>query len=185
MGEPHPPHPLKVKSQVSHPNPTQDSYPNHIPASTQESHPKALSDTFKNMIHCMKNKHIVIKHRARELGLSDVGTKAKLCNLILKRVEPSKKESNPVPLTVHTNHSKTKETNPVPLTVQTNHSKQLCSAKRTKKKPGELSLLEAKQMAQRNGLPTKGTKSDICKRLAQHHLVRLSGRRSKRKSRSR
>lgn len=141
----------------------------------KESHPEPKYDKFKNMVECMKNKHDIIKHRARELGISDNGTKAKICNLILKNKEPSQKPTMIQPTTVNP-----LETNPI----QPDQSKPLCSPMRTKKKPGELTLPIAKRLAQLNGLSTKGTKSDICRRLAEKNLVRLSGRRSKKRPRT-
>lgn len=136
--------------------------------------PKPKSDTFKNMINCMKNKHIDIKHKAKELGLSDIGSKSKLCNLILKHV-PRKSLDPPKPA----------KNAPIDVKPVSDSSKRLCSPMRTKKKSGELSLVDAKHLAKINGLSTKGTKSDICKRLADNNLVRLSGRRSKRFRRNR
>jgi hypothetical protein len=159
--KPHQPnhHPPKSKKH--------DMHPEIMPHSIPPDNPK-VPVIYKNMIDCMKNKHSVIKHRAHELGLSDVGTKAKICNLILKRAEPSRTTTELPSVYAHTTHSKP-----------------LCSVKRSKKKSGELSLPRAKKLAQQNGLSTKGSKSDICKRLSQKHLVRLLGRRSKRRSRSR
>ena len=145
------------------------SLPNPFVPKPHDSPPKPKSDTFKNMINCMKNKHIYIKHKAQELGLSDIGSKSKLCNLILKHV-PKKSVDPPKP----------EKNAPLDVKPVSDSSKRLCSPMRTKKKSGELSLVDAKHLAKINGLSTKGTKSDICKRLAQNHLVRLSGRRSTR-----
>jgi hypothetical protein len=173
--------------------------------SRKASPPEPKFDKFKNMIECMKNKHDIIKHRARELGISDNGTKAKICNLILKNKEPSQKPIMIQPTTVKPTTVKpttvkpttvkpttvkpttVKPTTVKPTTVnqletnpiQPEQSKPLCSPMRTKKNPGELTLPIAKRLAQLNGLSTKGTKSDICRRLAEKNLVRLSGRRSK------
>ena len=141
--------------------------------SRKESHPEPKSDTFKNMIECMKNKHDIIKNRARELGISDNGTKSKICNLILNKA-PTHKPTVIKPTVI-------KQVETKPETQFNNISdKPLCSPRRSKKKPGELTLPIAKRLAQVNGLSTKGTKSDICRRLAEKNLVRLSGRRSKR-----
>ncbi len=168
-----------IEELLFRPLPLRQPAPPHSNAdsSIKEIPPKPKSDKFKNMIECMKNKHDIIKHRARELGISDKGTKAKICNLILKN-----KAASPKPIMIKQVEIKSEK--PFENPFEKPFEKPLCSTRRSKKKSGELSLPMAKRLAHLNGLPTKGTKSDICRRLAEKNLVRLYGRRSKRRSRS-